>query len=135
MVSSLSAILESASASPIVAGPNAAARPNNELALRKRRRDLSSASFIRCSSRVVLGLGPGGYRVVTTGHESSGRFLPCSVGRIPGSTRPSPIRWIRLSLRIQRLHLCEFLGGDLRQVADEQNQAPGFLGSVRFAEG
>src|SRR5208283_5283659 len=49
--------------------------------------------------------------------------------------RPSPIRWIRLSLRIQRLHLIEFLGGDLRQVPDEQNQAPGFLRSVRFAEG
>jgi hypothetical protein len=37
---------ESAHASPIVAGLNAAARPNIELALRKRRRDLSSGSFM-----------------------------------------------------------------------------------------
>ena len=47
----------------------------------------------------------------------------------------SPIRWIRLPLRIQRLHLFEFLGRELRQMPDEQNQAPGFLGSVRVAEG
>ena len=49
--------------------------------------------------------------------------------------RPSEIRWIRLPLRIQPLHLIELLGGDLRQVPDEQNQAPGFRGSVHFAEG
>jgi hypothetical protein len=54
----------------------------------------------------------------------------------PGDCRHSaPIRWIRLPLRIQSLHLIEFLGVDLRQVLDEQNQAPRFLGSVRFAEG
>jgi hypothetical protein len=46
MVSSFPAILESANASPIIAGLSAAARPNVELALRKRRRDLSSGSFI-----------------------------------------------------------------------------------------
>jgi hypothetical protein len=40
MVSSFSAILESADASPIVAGLNATATPNIELALRKQRRDL-----------------------------------------------------------------------------------------------
>src|SRR5208282_7723 len=55
MLFSFLAILESANASPIVAGPNAAARPNIELALRKPRRDLSSGSFIGCSFRVVLG--------------------------------------------------------------------------------
>ncbi|HEV8037276.1 MAG TPA: hypothetical protein VGP62_00330 [Bryobacteraceae bacterium] len=54
------------------------------------------------------------------------------LGRLP---RPPPIRWIRLPLRIQRLHLIEFLIRDLRQIPDEQNQAPGFLGSVHSAEG
>ena len=43
--------------------------------------------------------------------------------------------WIRLPLRIQPLHLIEFLGRDPRQVPDEQNQAPGLRGSVHFAEG
>src|ERR1700685_569672 len=102
MVYSFPAILESANASPIVAGLNAAARPNIELALRKQRRDLPSGSFIGCSFRVIS---------------------------------PSEMRWIRLALRIPSLHLIEFLGRDLRQVPDEQNQAPGLRGSVLFAEG
>src|ERR1700693_3277776 len=63
---------------------------------------------------------------------SGGVFLPQDSGAVP---RPSPIRWIRLPLRIQPLHLIKFVGRDQRQVPDEQNQAPGFLGSVRFAEG
>src|ERR1700678_846276 len=41
-VSSFSSILESANASPLVAGPKATATPNIELTLRKRRRDLAS---------------------------------------------------------------------------------------------
>src|SRR6202023_1097404 len=45
------------------------------------------------------------------------------------------MRWIRLTLRVQPLHLIEFLGRDLRQVPDEQNQAPGLGGSVRSVEG
>jgi hypothetical protein len=45
------------------------------------------------------------------------------------------MRWIRLTLRVQPLHLSEFLGRDLRQVPDEQNQAPGLRDSVRSAEG
>jgi hypothetical protein len=49
--------------------------------------------------------------------------------------RPSPICWIRLALRIQRLHFVELHGGDLGEVPDEQNETPGFLRSVHFAEG
>ena len=45
------------------------------------------------------------------------------------------MRWIRLTLRVQPLHLIEFLRRDLRQVPDEQNQAPGLRDSVRSAEG
>ena len=45
------------------------------------------------------------------------------------------MRWIRLHLRIPPLHFIEFLGGDLRQVPDEQNQAPGLRDSVRPVEG
>ena len=45
------------------------------------------------------------------------------------------MRWIRLILRVPPLHLIEFLGRDLRQVPDEQNQAPGLRGRVRSAEG
>ena len=45
------------------------------------------------------------------------------------------MRWIRLHLRIPPLHLIEFLGGDPRQVPDEQNQAPGLRDGVRSAEG
>ena len=41
---------------------------------------------------------------------------------------------MRRHLRIQRLHLIEFLGRDLRQVPDEQNQAPGLRGGVLFAK-
>jgi hypothetical protein len=41
VVSFFLAILESANAAPIVAGLNVTAKPNMELALRKRRRDLS----------------------------------------------------------------------------------------------
>src|ERR1700679_2737931 len=103
---------EFANASPIVAGLNATARLNIELTLRKQRRDLSPASFIGCSFRGV--------------------FLPQDSAAVSG---PSEIRWIRLPLRIQPLHFTEFLGRDLRQVPDEQNQAPGLRGSVRFAEG
>ena len=46
---------ESANASAIVAGLNATARPNIELALRRQRRDLPSGSSIGFSFRVVLG--------------------------------------------------------------------------------
>ena len=45
------------------------------------------------------------------------------------------MRWNRLTLRVPPLHFIEFLGRDLRQVPDEQNQAPGLRGSVRSAEG
>ena len=45
------------------------------------------------------------------------------------------MRWVRRTLRVQPLHLIEFLGRDLRQVPDEQNQAPGLRGSVRSTEG
>src|ERR1700689_5555107 len=45
------------------------------------------------------------------------------------------MRWIRLIIRVPPLHLIEFLGRDLRQVPDEQNQAPGLRDSVRSAEG
>src|SRR5579871_3299593 len=47
---------------------------------------------------------------------------------------PSKILWVCLRLPIQPRHLIEFLGRDLRQVPDEQNQAPGFLGGVNFAK-
>src|SRR3984893_17955858 len=59
MVSSFEVVLEleSANASPIVAGLNATARPTIELALRKQRRDLSSGCFILCSFRAVPGCG------------------------------------------------------------------------------
>ena len=49
--------------------------------------------------------------------------------------RPLEMRWIRLALRFQPLHLIEFLGRDPRQVPDEQNQAPGLRDGVRSAEG
>ena len=45
------------------------------------------------------------------------------------------MRWVRRTLRVPPLHFIEFLGRDLRQVPDEQNQAPGLRGSVRSAEG
>ena len=45
------------------------------------------------------------------------------------------MRWVCLILRVPPLHFIEFLGRDLRQVPDEQNQVPGLRGSVRFAEG
>jgi hypothetical protein len=45
------------------------------------------------------------------------------------------MRWIRLILLVPPLHLIEFLGRDLGQVPDEQNQAPGLRDSVRSAEG
>ena len=64
--------------------------------------------------------------------HSDGVFLPQDSGAVP---RPSEMRWIRLILRVPPLHLIEFLGRDLRQVPDEQNQAPGLRDSVRFAEG
>src|SRR5271163_110159 len=59
-------------------------------------------------------------------------FPPQDSGAAP---RPLEMRWIRLTLRVPPLHLTEFLGRDLRQVPDEQNQAPGLLDSVRSAEG
>src|SRR5271170_721392 len=128
MVSSFWVVLhcESANASPVVLGRNATARPNMELALRKRRRDLSPGCFIGCSFRVFLGF----FLVFST--SSGGVFRPQDSGAV---RPPSPIRWIRHPLRIQPLHLIEFLGGDLRQVTDEQNQAPGLRGSMHFAEG
>ena len=61
-----------------------------------------------------------------------GVFLPQDSGAVP---RPSEMRWIRRTLRVPPLHLIEFLGRDLRQVPDEQNQAPGLRDSVRSAEG
>ena len=68
--------------------------------------------------------------------QSRERHAPLSGGSFVSRTaRPSPIRWIRLKFRIQPLHLIEFLGRDLRQVPDEQNQAPRLRGGVRFAEG
>ena len=45
------------------------------------------------------------------------------------------MRWIRLILRVPPLHFIDFLGRDLRQVPDEQNQAPGLRDSVRSVEG
>src|SRR5580704_656880 len=48
---------------------------------------------------------------------------------------PSEMRWIRLILRVPPLHFIEFVGRDLRQVPDEQNQAPGLRDSVRSVEG
>ena len=63
--------------------------------------------------------------------HSDGVFLPQDSGAVPG---PSEMRWIRLTL-LPPLHFIEFLGRDLRQVPDEQNQAPGLRDSVRFAEG
>src|SRR6202167_1838662 len=61
-----------------------------------------------------------------------GVFLPQGSGAAP---RPSEMRWIRLTLRVPALHFIEFLGRDLRQVPDEQNQAPGLRDSVRSVEG
>jgi hypothetical protein len=63
---------------------------------------------------------------------SGGVFLPQDSGAV---SRPLEMRWIRLTLRVQPLHLIEFLGRDLRQVPDEQNQAPGLRDGVRSAEG
>ena len=45
------------------------------------------------------------------------------------------MRWIRLILRVPPFHFIEFLGRDVRQVPDEQNQAPGLRNSVRSVEG
>src|SRR5271156_3818191 len=66
------------------------------------------------------------------GVSSCGVFLPQDSEAAP---RPSEMRWIRLILRVPPLHLIEFLGRDLRQVPDEQNQAPGLRVSVRSVEG
>src|SRR5580700_9151023 len=63
---------------------------------------------------------------------SGGVFLPQDSGAV---SSPSEMRWIRLTLRVPPLHFIEFLGRDLRQVPDEQNQAPGLRGSVRSTEG
>ena len=59
-------------------------------------------------------------------------FLPHDSGAVP---RPSEMRWVRLTLRVPPLHFIEFLGRDLGQVPDEQNQAPGLRDSVRSVEG
>ena len=64
--------------------------------------------------------------------SSGGVFLPQDSGAVP---RPLEMRWNRLTLRVPPLHLIEFLGRDLRQVPDEQNQAPGLRVSVRSVEG
>ena len=45
------------------------------------------------------------------------------------------MRWIRLTLLVPPLHFIEFLGRDLRQVPDEQNQATGLRDGVRSVEG
>src|ERR1700686_2295930 len=47
-------------------------------------------------------------------------------------------RSVRLGLRVQSLHFIQFLGRDLRQVPDEQNQVPSFgvaPDTVLFTEG
>src|SRR6202023_2575801 len=59
-------------------------------------------------------------------------FPPQDSGAAP---RPLEMRWSPLTLRGPPLHLIEFLGRDLRQVPDEQNQAPGLWGGVRSGEG
>src|ERR1700677_2334669 len=41
----------------------------------------------------------------------------------------------RVTLRVPSRHFIEFLGRDLRQVPDEQNQAPGLPDSVRSVKG
>src|SRR4029077_19590478 len=63
---------------------------------------------------------------------SGGVFLPQDSGTVP---RPLEMHWVRLTLRVPPLHFIEFLGRDLRQVPDEQNQAPGLRDSVRSVEG
>src|SRR4029077_14510993 len=63
---------------------------------------------------------------------SGGVFLPQDSGTVP---RPLEMHWVRLPLRVPPLHFIEFLGRDLRQVPDEQNQAPGLRDSVRSVEG
>jgi len=68
--------------------------------------------------------------------EGIARYSGIVCDQISGAVpRPSEMRWIRLTLRVPPLHLIEFLGRDLGQVPDEQNQAPGLRGSVRSAEG
>src|SRR5580658_11270820 len=62
---------------------------------------------------------------------SSGSFI----GVLLSSISPSEMRWIRLILGVPPLHFIEFLGRDLRQVPDEQHQAPGLRDSVRSVEG
>src|ERR1700724_4900198 len=59
-------------------------------------------------------------------------FPPQDSGAVP---RPLEMRWSPLTLRGPPLHLIEFLGRDLRQVPDEQNQAPGLRVGVRSVEG
>src|SRR5271156_222675 len=51
-----------------------------------------------------------------------------------GGSRPLEMRRIRVTLRVPSRHFIEFLGRDLRQVPDEQNQAPGLRDSVRSVE-
>src|SRR5579862_8717480 len=51
------------------------------------------------------------------------------------SPQLSEILWVRLGLPIPSIHLFDFLGRDLRQVPDEQNQASGFRGGMHLAEG
>jgi hypothetical protein len=57
------------------------------------------------------------------------------MGALADRSRLLEMRWIRLVLRVPPLHFIEFLGRDLRQVPDEQNQAPGLRDSVRSVEG
>src|ERR1700736_3703194 len=66
--------------------------------------------------------------------HTKSRRQHCRYTRGRKSLRPSEIGWIRLRLRIQALHLIEFLSRDLRQVPYEQNQAPGLRGIMCFAE-
>src|SRR5208282_972601 len=66
------------------------------------------------------------------GVSSCGVFLPQDS---EAARRPSKMRGIRLILRVPPLHLIEFLGRDLRQVPDEENQPPGLRHSVRSMEG
>src|SRR5580700_4502807 len=59
----------------------------------------------------------------------------CFSLKVLGGSLPSEMRWIRLIFRVPPVHLIEFLGRDLRQVPDKQNQAPGLRDSVRSVEG
>src|SRR5580693_7721620 len=80
---------ESANASPLVLGPNAAARPAMELALRKRRRNLSSGGFIMSSFEFC----PFPTEGVLWSH------WPAGILRFWQNEGPAPNRMLGISLR------------------------------------